>query len=70
VTWKAVPLFLAGQLVILSIGVPWLCVAAPLDLATALHKGFLPFLPGGLLKATIAGLWMPLAWRLIRPREP
>ncbi len=70
VAWKAVPLFLAGQLVILSIGVPWLCVAAPLDLATALHKGFLPFLPGGLLKATIAGLWMPLAWRLIRPREP
>ena len=43
VAWKAVPLFLAGQLVILAIGVPWLCVAAPLDLATALHKGLLPF---------------------------
>lgn len=68
--WKAVPLFLAGQLVILATGVSWLCVAAPLDLATALHKGFLPFLPGGLLKAAIAGLGMPLAWRLVRPREP
>jgi biotin transport system substrate-specific component len=68
--WKAVPLFLAGQLVILAIGVPWLCLAAPLDFSTALHKGFLPFLPGGLLKAAIAGLGMPLAWRLVRLREP
>lgn len=68
--WTAVPLFLAGQLVILAIGVAWLRVAASLDVATALHKGFLPFLPGGLLKAAIAGLGMPLAWRLARPREP
>jgi biotin transport system substrate-specific component len=68
--WKAFPLFLTGQLVILAIGVTWLCVAAGLDLSTALHKGFLPFLPGGLLKAAIAGLCMPLAWRLVRLREP
>lgn len=65
--WKALPLFLAGQLVILAIGVLWLCVATGLDLSTALHKGLLPFLPGGLLKAAIAGLWMPLAWRLAPP---
>ncbi|WP_240359639.1 biotin transporter BioY [Pyxidicoccus trucidator] len=68
--WKAIPLFLVGQLVILAIGVTWLSVVVPLDLSTALHKGFLPFLPGGLLKAAIAGLWMPLAWRLVRLREP
>ncbi|WNG52270.1 biotin transporter BioY [Archangium minus] len=68
--WKAVLLFLTGQLIILAIGVSWLCVAASLELSTALHKGFLPFLPGGLLKAVIAGLWMPLAWRLVRLREP
>ncbi|WP_395838287.1 biotin transporter BioY [Archangium violaceum] len=68
--WKAVPLFLTGQLIILAIGVSWLCVAASLELSTALHKGFLPFLPGGLLKAVIAGLWTPLAWRLVRLREP
>ncbi|GMU03187.1 hypothetical protein KH5H1_73080 [Corallococcus caeni] len=28
------------------------------------HKGFLPFVPGGLLKAIIAGLLTSLAWRL------
>jgi biotin transport system substrate-specific component len=70
VPWKAVPLFLAGQLVILAIGVSWLCVVASLDFTTALHKGFLPFLPGGVLKAAIAGLCMALAWKLVRPRGP
>jgi biotin transport system substrate-specific component len=68
--WKAVPLFLAGQLVILAIGVAWLCVAASLDLATALQKGLLPFLPGGVLKAVIAGLVTSLAWRRVRRRAP
>ncbi|WPB81327.1 biotin transporter BioY [Archangium violaceum] len=66
--WTAVPLFVAGQLVILAVGVSWLRVAVSLDFATALHKGFLPFVPGGLLKAAIAGLSMPLVWRLVRAR--
>lgn len=66
--WKAVPLFIAGQLLILAVGVSWLAVAAPLNLATALQKGFLPFLPGGLLKAVIAGVLVPLAWRWARLR--
>jgi biotin transport system substrate-specific component len=67
--WKAVPLFLVGQLVIFAIGVPWLAVVAPLDFTTALQKGLLPFLPGALLKATIAGVLMPLAWRTLRGLE-
>ncbi|WP_233595204.1 MULTISPECIES: biotin transporter BioY [Corallococcus] len=66
--WTAVPLFIAGQLVILAVGVSWLCVAASLDFATALQKGFVPFIPGGLLKAAIAGLLMFLAWRFVRAR--
>ncbi|WP_233587819.1 biotin transporter BioY [Corallococcus sp. CA049B] len=68
--WTAVPLFLAGQLLVLVIGVCWLQVKAGLDFATAFHKGFLPFIPGGLLKAVIAGLLMPLVWTLARPRAP
>ncbi|AFE08214.1 BioY family protein [Corallococcus coralloides DSM 2259] len=61
--WTAVPLFFAGQVLVLVIGVCWLQVKAGLDFATAFQKGFLPFVPGGLLKAVIAGLFMPLAWR-------
>ncbi|MFY2556894.1 biotin transporter BioY [Corallococcus terminator] len=64
----AVPLFLAGQLVILGIGVCWLSVAASLDFATAFHKGFVPFIPGGLLKAVLAGVITSFVWRLVRAR--
>ncbi|WP_244237317.1 biotin transporter BioY [Corallococcus llansteffanensis] len=46
----------------------WLRVAASLDFATAFQKGFFPFVPGGLIKAAIAGLLMPLLWRLARAR--
>ncbi|WP_244237944.1 biotin transporter BioY [Corallococcus terminator] len=66
--WTAVPLFLVGQLVILGIGMVWLRVAVSLDFATAFQKGFLPFVPGGLIKAAIAGLITFLAWRLVRAR--
>ncbi|RKH30867.1 biotin transporter BioY [Corallococcus sicarius] len=68
--WTAAPVFLGGQLVILGIGMAWLRVAASLDAATAFHKGFLPFVPGGLLKAVVAGLLTSLAWRLVRARAP
>ncbi|MFP2896665.1 biotin transporter BioY [Corallococcus sp. 4LFB] len=67
--WTAVPLFLAGQLLILAMGVSWLRVKAGLDFATAFQKGFVPFIPGGLLKAAIAGLLMPLAWRFVLKRR-
>ncbi|WP_338264698.1 biotin transporter BioY [Corallococcus caeni] len=67
--WTAGPLFLAGQLLILAIGVSWLRVKAELDFATAFQKGFVPFIPGGLLKAAIAGLVMPLAWRFVLKRR-
>ncbi|WP_241759447.1 biotin transporter BioY [Pyxidicoccus parkwayensis] len=67
--WKALPLFVAGQLAIFAVGVPWLAVVARFDFATALQKGFVPFIPGALVKATIAATLIPLCWRLWRPRE-
>ncbi|WP_223644205.1 biotin transporter BioY [Corallococcus sp. EGB] len=66
--WTAGPLFLAGQLLILAIGVSWLKVKTGLDFATSIQKGFVPFIPGGLLKAAIAGLLMPFGWTRVRPR--
>ncbi|MCP3064956.1 biotin transporter BioY [Myxococcus sp. K38C18041901] len=67
--WTAVPLFLAGQLLVLVIGVGWLSVAKSLDLAAAFQKGFVPFLPGGVLKALIAGGLTHFAWRFVQARE-
>ncbi|MCP3104405.1 biotin transporter BioY [Myxococcus sp. K15C18031901] len=67
--WSALPLFIVGQLLVFVVGVPWLAIVARLDLAKALGVGLWPFLPGGLLKAAIAGTLLPLAWRLVASRE-
>jgi biotin transport system substrate-specific component len=62
---RALPLFVAGQLVIFAVGVPWLAVVADLSLAQALDAGFYPFIVGGLVKAALAGALLPAAWRLV-----
>jgi biotin transport system substrate-specific component len=62
---RAIPLFVAGQLVIFAVGVPWLAVVAGLTPAQALDAGFYPFLVGGLVKAALAGMLLPAAWRLV-----
>ena len=58
--------FVAGQLVVFGIGVPWLKVSADLSWSTAIHAGFTVFIFGGLVKAVIAGFTTPAAWRLVR----
>jgi biotin transport system substrate-specific component len=64
--WRALVLFVAGQAVVFAIGVPWLAVVADLSPAQALEAGFYPFILGGLVKAAVAGLLLPAAWRLTR----
>jgi biotin transport system substrate-specific component len=58
--------FVAGQLVVFSIGVPWLKVATGMDWGAAIHNGFTIFIVGGIIKALLAGAAMPSAWRLVR----
>jgi len=65
----ALPLFIAGQLVIFAIGVPWLAVVADMSASQALDAGFYPFLVGGLVKAGLAALLLPAAWRLVRASD-
>ena len=58
--------FVGGQLVIFGLGVPWLKVATDMSWAEAIHNGFVIFIVGGIIKAVIAGLLMPSAWRVVR----
>ncbi|AKQ67937.1 Substrate-specific component BioY of biotin ECF transporter [Myxococcus hansupus] len=67
--WSALVVFIGGQLLIFAVGVPWLVVAARLGLAKAIDVGFLPFVPGGLIKAAIAAMLVPLAWRFVDRRD-
>lgn len=62
----ALPLFLAGQAVVFAVGVPWLAVSAGLSAEQAVAAGLTPFLLGGAVKAAVAALLLPAAWRLLR----
>ena len=60
----AVAAFAVGQLLIFGVGVPWLKLDASLSWSTAIHEGFTIFILGGVVKAVLAGVLMPSAWRL------
>jgi biotin transport system substrate-specific component len=65
----AILAFAAGQLIIFGIGVPWLKFATGLAWAAAIYYGFVVFILGGVIKAILAGLATPAAWRFVRRAE-
>lgn len=66
--WSAIPAFLTGNAVIYLFGVTWLwwSVEAISTMQEAIVAGFAPFVIGDLLKIALAGVLLPLAWRLVR----
>jgi biotin transport system substrate-specific component len=63
----AIPAFLAGSVVIYIFGVSWLyySVDAIDSMTAALAAGFTPFVIGDLIKVVLAGLLLPLAWKIV-----
>lgn len=66
VVWKAVIAFLAGEVVIYAVGLPWLAVATGAEPAQVLAWGLAPFVVGDLVKAIVAGALLPAAWWAVR----
>jgi biotin transport system substrate-specific component len=72
---RALLTFLAGTVVTFAIGVPWLYASfnalgpsawgdiADTPFQAALMSGLVPFIPGGIVKAGVAALLIPLCWR-------
>ena len=66
----AIPAFLAGSVIFYACGLPWLAhetgvpFSGPVDGDNALAWGLYPFVLGDVLKAAVAGLLLPGAWRL------
>lgn len=60
----AVTAFLAGSAVVYACGAIGLMITANMDATTAIAQGVTPFVFGDVLKATAAGLLLPLAWKL------
>lgn len=63
---SALLLFVAGQLLIFAVGVPWLAASTGMNASQALAAGLYPFLLGGLVKAVIAAVTLPGVWRAVR----
>jgi len=66
--WRSVPAMLAGEIVMYAVGVTWLGVDLHLGAGRALALGLTPFVVGDALKATLAALALPAAWKLTGTR--
>jgi biotin transport system substrate-specific component len=62
---RAAATFLLGTVSVFAVGLPWLALALGLDATQTLQFGLYPFVVGGLIKAAIAAVALPVAWRLI-----
>jgi biotin transport system substrate-specific component len=58
-----------GLVVIFTIGVTWLAIAASLSVQDALLYGLWPFLPGEVVKLIVAAGLLPIGWRLVARRD-
>jgi biotin transport system substrate-specific component len=56
---------LLGTLLILIVGTAWLAVDLDLGASEALELGFIPFVPGEVLKVLAASAVLPLAWKAV-----
>ncbi len=60
--FKAIATFIGGTLVVFAFGLPWLAFSLGIGVELTLEYGLWPFVIGGLIKAAIAALLLPLAW--------
>jgi biotin transport system substrate-specific component len=63
--WPMVAAFLAGSAVIYAGGVLGLMTVLDMGLVEAINVGVAPFLIGDAIKAAVAGLALPGAWKLV-----
>lgn len=63
---SAIASMLLSSVIIYAFGVTWLGFALHVSPSTALAYGFTPFWLGDLLKAGVAGLALPAAWKFVK----
>jgi biotin transport system substrate-specific component len=57
-----------GSAAIYVVGLPWLAIAASLDVEHTLQFGLWPFVPGDLVKLLVVAGLLPVGWRLVSRR--
>ena len=58
--------YVAGSVIIYTLGGAWLAHVAGLDFAKTMELGVTPFLAGDAYKAVAAGIALPSLWKLVR----
>jgi biotin transport system substrate-specific component len=66
---KSVPAMVAGELVMYGLGVLWLALDLHVGPTRAIALGLTPFLVGDAVKAAVAALLLPGAWKLVGSRR-
>jgi len=65
---KSVPAMMAGEIAMYAIGVIWLGLYLHVGAAKAISLGFTPFIIGDAIKASIAAILFPGAWKFVNRR--
>ena len=65
----AAPAFLTGTVIIYLFGVAWLGEYLDVGATEAMELGLVPFVIGDLIKAALAAVMLPTAWRLVDSRN-
>jgi biotin transport system substrate-specific component len=60
----SVPAMVIGEIVMYGVGVTWLALYLHVGASRAIHLGLTPFLAGDAIKAALAALLLPAAWKL------
>lgn len=66
---KSVPAMIAGEVAMYAIGVLWLAADLHVSIGQGISLGLTPFLAGDAIKAAIAAVALPSAWKLAGPRR-
>jgi biotin transport system substrate-specific component len=62
---KSVPAMVVGEVAIYVCGVTWLALSLHLGVIRALELGFVPFVAGDAIKAVLAAIVLPGAWKAV-----
>jgi len=62
---SAISLMLTGNVIIYTVGLPWLAVVLHTNLEKTFEYGLYYFVPGDIFKLYLAGALLPGAWRLV-----
>jgi biotin transport system substrate-specific component len=60
---------LIANAVVYVVGVPWLMAATHQSFTWAVQNGFVPFIPGDLVKLVVAAALLPIGWWFVRRRS-